>query len=187
MLYCENCKRVCATENDCICGSGELREPKARDFCYLTEQNEMFACILEASLVDKGIECVLIPMGDGYRSALGLSLGKFIICVPYESYAEAQDTVDYFYQGLQDDLRNDLVEHRADWHIAHKRVEKKLRKKLGLRDGDFFDCVHEVLGNAESITDDGAISSCEQGGHYISVRVGGVTFWFNSVTYEIFI
>ena len=187
MLYCEECKRVCALDSDCICGNSMLREAQPEDYCFLTEENETFAQMLEDCLANDAIPCVLIPLGNGYRSALGLSLGKFIICVPFSHYDVAQEVVEFFYQGAQDTIKEDLIQNRASWH-AGNRTQRKLRKKLGMADGaDFFDCIQNALTEAQSVTDDGLIGSCEFAGHYIAVRSEAWRFWFNSATYEIFI
>ena len=187
MLYCEECKRVCASDSDCICGNTWLREVQPEDYCYVTEENEGFAQTLEECFANNDMDCVLIPMGNGYRSALGLSLGKFIICVPYKHYDAAQEIVQFFYQGAQDTIKEDLIQNRASWH-AGKRTQRKLRKKLKMTDADdFFDRIQDALDNAQSVTDDGLIGSCEFAGHYIAVRGKSYRFWFNSATYEIFI
>ena len=187
MLYCEECKRVCVDESDCVCGSGFLREATEQDYCFLLEANEAFAQMLEGYCDSNGIECVLIPSGNGSRSALGLSLGNFIICVPYPQYEAACEIVTLFERDQQDEIRNDLLQNRASWN-AGKRTQRKLRKKLGMADGaDFFDCIQNALTEAQSVTDDGLIGSCEFAGHYIAVRSESYRFWFNSATYEIFI
>ena len=187
MLYCENCKRVCVYESDCICACKHLREATEQDYCFLLEANEAFAQMLEGYCDSNGIECVLIPSGNGSRSALGLSLGNFIICVPYSQYAAACEILTLFERDQQEDIRKDLLENRASWH-AGKRVQRKLRKKLKMTDDqDFFDCIQNVLVDAPSVTDDGLIGSCEFAGHYIAVRGVQTRFWFNSATYEIFI
>lgn len=187
MLYCEDCKRLCASERDCICGSNTLREANPQDYCFLLEANDSFAEMLEDCFINNGIECVLIPSGNGYRSALGLSLGNYIICVPYAQYHAATDIVEYFHQDTQNTIRDDLINHRDLWN-ANKRSQRKLRKKLKLTDADdLFDCINDVLCNAETISDDGLIGSCEYAGHYIAVRTEKIRFWFNSATYEIFL
>ena len=153
----------------------------------MLEANESFAQMLEGYCDSNGIECVLIPSGNGSRSALGLSLGNFIICVPYPQYEAACEIVEMFERDQQEDIRKDLLENRASWH-AGKRTQRKLRKKLKMRDDeDFFDRIATELEQAASVTDDGLIGSCEYAGHYIAVRGELARFWFNSATYEIFI
>ena len=187
MLYCENCKRVCVSERDCICGSDELREVTAQDYCYLLEVDETLARMFEEGFASDGIACVLVPSGNGCRSAFGLSLGNFIMFVQYRHYEQAKDAVDQYFQSIVDGIKSDLIEHRDRWN-ANKKTQKKLRKKLKLADGeDFFDGIYNFLCNAESVSDDGVITTSEDFGHYISVRSEKVSFWFNSATYEVFI
>ena len=62
-----------------------------------------------------------------------------------------------------------------------------LGKKLGITGNEsFMDYLRNQVVKAEVISDDGVISSCPNGGHYISIKVNGKKVWFNSVTYEIF-
>lgn len=185
MLYCEKCKRVCASESDCICGGRAFREADPQDYCYLIETNEMLAKMLEDSFTSNDIKCVLVPSGNGYRSALGLSLGNFIIYVTYEKYNEAVDIVEYFDKSSSDNIREDLIEHKDSWNITPK-MQKKFRKKMKLaEDEDLFEHINELLCNAADISDDGLIGSCQYCGHYITVRSEKLKFWFNSATYEI--
>ena len=61
-------------------------------------------------------------------------------------------------------------------------------KKLKLRSpDDIFDKVAEQVDKSDSISDNGVISSCIEGGHYILIKTDELSFWFNSATYEIFV
>ena len=187
MLYCEKCKRLSAFGYCGTCDNTALREATASDFCVLSEAEDVFAKALEGSFISNGIKYALEPLSNGVRSYLGLSPGSYIIYVPYDQFNEAQEIVDFFQNDETEDLRRDLTAHRSAWSI-NKKMQKKLRKKLRLTDtDDLLTHINGILCGADNISDDGLISSCVKGGHYISVRSGDLLLWFNSVTYEIFI
>ena len=184
--YCENCKRLCAFEKECLCGK-KLRVPTSQDYCFLLEADELRSKMLQDCFINNGIDCILEPSGDGYRSALGLSLGNYIIYVLYSQYEQAENIVEFFNQDPTNDLSDDLIKHKELWYV-NKRMQKRLCKKLKLKaPEDIFDKVLDIVENFDSISDDGLISSCIKGGHYISVNTDEFRFWFNSATYEIFI
>lgn len=186
-LYCEKCKRLCASEKECDCGNQNLREATDQDYCFLLVADEMHSKMLHDCFINNGIDSVLVPTGDGYRNALGLSLGKYIIYVLYSQYEQAKEIVEFFDQDPTKDLKDDLIKHRESWHM-NKRMHKRLCKKLKLKSLDeVFDKVAELVDTADSISDNGVISSCVERGHYLLVKTGGVHFWFNSVTYEILV
>ncbi len=187
MKYCENCRALC--ESDCcsICESTELREVKGDDYCYLTECAENFGELLNVTLTDMQIPCALMPFGNGARSALGLNLGNFRVFVPYEYYENARDVLDQLTYNPTEDFRKDLLENEARWHINGKFAQKRMRRKLRLADGqDLVSCVKQAVVSATEILDDGAITSCTEGGHYIAIKINDRKVWFNSATYEIF-
>lgn len=187
MLYCEKCKTVSAYERCEFCKNKDLREAKNDDFCILTEIDETSAQMIEDALVDEGIKCVLIPSGNGARSAFGLSLGNNIIFVPFEHYDQAKDIKDSFYEDPTEKIREDLINNRGSWNIKKKNI-KKMCKKLKLKDAELLlDEVHKLICGATAISDEGLISSCLECGHYLRVQNKTLNFWVNSITYEIFI
>ena len=186
-FYCESCKRLCVSEKECYCGNQNLREVTNQDYCFLLVADELRSQMLQDCFINDGIDCILVPMGDGYRSALGLSLGNYIVYVLYSQYEQAENIVEFFNQASINDLRDDLINHRESWHI-NKKMCKRLSKKLKLKSSDdILDKVAELIDKADSISDNGLIISCVEGGHYIWVKAEEFKFWFNSVTYEIFI
>lgn len=186
-FYCESCKRLCATKKECLCGNQALREVTARDYCFLIVADELHSEMLNDCFISNGIDSVLKPFGDGYRNALGLPLGNYIIYVLYSQYEQAKNLVEFFNQDSTNDLKQDLIKHREFWNVS-KRMHKRLCQKLKIKDAnDVFDAVAKLVEKSNSISDDGAISSCIKGGHYISVNTDDFKVFFNSVTYEIFI
>ena len=186
-LYCEKCKRLCVSEKECVCGCEMLREVTSQDYCFLLEANEAFAKMLEECFINNGIDSVLAPSGNGMRSAAGLTLGNFIVYVPYSQYDEAKNIVEFFSETDEVDLRTDIINHKELWNID-KKMKKRFCKKLKLEESDgLFDKISELLDSASAVSDEGRIPYCNQGGHYILVKSGELNFWFNSVTYEILV
>lgn len=187
MLYCERCKTICTNECCEFCGNKNLREAKNDDFCILTEIDETSAQMIEDALIEEGIKCVLIPSGNGARSAFGLSLGNYIIFVPFEHYEQAKDIKDSFYEDPTEKIREDLITNRGSWNIKKKNI-RKMCKKLKLKDPEILlDEVQKLICRATAISDEGLISSCLECGHYLRVQNEALNFWVNSITYEIFI
>ena len=71
MYYCENC-HIASEEPRCpACGGRKLREPQDRDFCFLREMPVEEGEWLQERLREKGVDCVVQPLGDGLRSQIG--------------------------------------------------------------------------------------------------------------------
>lgn len=187
MLYCENCKHLCVDDACPDCGSKLLREAVAQDYCFLTEGEEGFIRMLEGSLNEQGIACILIPFGNGARSAFGLSLGKYRIYVPFGHYDRASASLRFFIDAPSEELRKDLIDHKHLWHFDPK-IQKKICRKWKLKEkDDILRRVSEAVHAAPTLALGGRIYSCPQEGRYIFVKADGVKFWFNSATYEILI
>ena len=188
MKYCENCMTLCASECCEVCGNLQVREVTSKDFCFLLECEETFGEMLKPILDETNIACELIPAGNGARSAFGLRLGNYRVYVPYQQYETAQEILKDLWDDPADDLREDLLENADRWHVKNDGALKKLRKKLALTEKeDFLAYVKDGVASAAEISDDGLISACTRGGHYISVKIKNQRIWFNSETYEIFI
>lgn len=187
MLYCENCKCLCGEEACPICGSRLLRAPESRDYCFLCEEEEGFAKMLEGSFHEEEIPCVLIPWGNGSRSAFGLSLGRFRVYVPFAHLEQAKLIWESFETEATMDWKQEVLQNRQLWHYDPK-MEKKLCKKLKVSDSrTILDRVQDVVLDSEELHLGGRIYTCTQGGCHLLVKADGVKFWFNSATYEIFL
>ena len=99
-FYCESCKSLCGSEKECSCGNKNLREVTDKDYCFLLVADELHSKMLYDCFINNDIDCVLAPSGDGYRSALGLSLGNYIIYVLYSQYEQAENIVEFFNQSF---------------------------------------------------------------------------------------
>ena len=186
MKYCENCRALCQHDVCDICESAELREVLPEDYCILTECAEDFGGLLKNTLEDMDIPCALMPFGNGARSAFGLSLGKYRVFVQYRDYETSKDVLDQLTYDPTEDLRKDLLDNREKWHINGFFAKRRMRRKFQIaKEEDLIDFVARAVGGAAKITDDGAISDCPEGGHYIAVMVNDRKLWLNSATYEI--
>ncbi len=187
MKYCENCRALC--QDDCceICESTELRDVRPEDYCILTECAEDFGGLLKYTLADMDIPCALMPFGNGARSAFGLNLGNYRVFVPYRFYEESKDVLDQLTYDPTEDFRKDLLENEGKWHINGKFAQKRMRRKLKIAENeDLLSCIKHEVVHATEISDDGVITSCTEGGHYIALKINERKVWFNSATYEIF-
>ena len=63
-MYCEKCNRIIDAERCPVCKSRKVREPEAKDPCYLTEQDYVSSGILEDMLKQNNIS-VLKERCDG--------------------------------------------------------------------------------------------------------------------------
>ena len=54
-MYCEKCNRITEGDRCPVCRSRKMREPEAKDPCYLTEQDYVSSGILEDMLKQNNI------------------------------------------------------------------------------------------------------------------------------------
>ena len=189
MNYCEKCYHVCEGTACTECGSKKTREVRPDDICFFTICKEQTGAMLRDALEADGIKVVLVPFGSGVRSAFGMTLGSFEVYVPYQHLSAAQGFMDTVTGEAFSGLDQILLDNRDKWHIASKKVPKKFCKKFGLEEGaDIMKFAEDAVNHAVSIKDDGFSSTCgSSSGNYISVTVDGKVFWFNSLTYELFV
>ncbi|MCH5164580.1 MAG: hypothetical protein J1F36_06145 [Clostridiales bacterium] len=190
MNYCEKCKSLTDKEYCSVCGNKKIREVESDDFCFLKECEEMPGEMLRDVLQDEGIDCVLIPCGNGVRSQFALSLGKYNVYVPYKHYESSVELLNSFFnEPTTDDLKELLLANEDKWHIESARTEKKIRKKLNLSDdADIFKCIKSEVEKSQSIEDRGIISFTDCfDSHGLAVKIGKVTLWFSDESFEILI
>ena len=185
MYYCEKCRSLSNNEACFRCDCTGLREVRNEDFCFLVECEEIFGRMLEASFLNEGINCALVPVGSGVRTQLGLSLGGYGIYVPYQFYSKAQDMLTFFtnQKSPTDRLKETILKNIDKWVFETKSTEKKIRKKCKLgKDVDVLKYVKEKVEYADHIEDVGVMSCGEHG---LLVKSGSVTLWFSSESYKI--
>ena len=82
MMYCEACSRLVEEDRCPACGNRNLREPKEKDPCFLTEQDFISSGILEDVLKQNGIPFLRKNvLGAGISIKVGpmLDRGRFYV------------------------------------------------------------------------------------------------------------
>lgn len=186
MNYCESCKYLFESSTCPECGSRNLRPVEDNDYCFLIECSSTYGKMLAEILENEKIPCTMIPSGNGTRSALGLNLENLQLFVPYQFYDRASDLHNYLKNDPTEKIKTALLDNREKWHVIGKFTEGKLKKKLRLpKDADLFRHCEEIVNNSEKILDQGSISSCPEGGHYLFVYSASEELTFNSATFEL--
>ena len=90
-MYCEKCSRVVDGDRCPVCKSRRVREPGAKDPCYLTEQDYISSGILEDMLKQGNIPYLKKDvMGAGMAIKVGPMLERSRFYVPYEQLGNAR-------------------------------------------------------------------------------------------------
>ena len=89
-MYCEKCNRIIGATRCPVCKSRKIREPKAKDPCYLTEQDYISSGILEDVLKQNHIPYLKKDvMGAGMAIKVGPMLERSRFYVPFEQLDSA--------------------------------------------------------------------------------------------------
>ncbi|MBE6639323.1 MAG: hypothetical protein E7616_07745 [Ruminococcaceae bacterium] len=185
MYYCDKCSVLSEGTHCLVCGAHNLRTVKEDDFCFVTEAEEFFSKMFIESLKNEGIDCVSTPVGNGVRSALGLSLGGYRIYVPYRNYDAASEMLAFFAneESFENTLKEDILNNIDKWHFESGSTEKKIRKKYDLgKEVNVIAFIKERVQQAQSIEDVGLMSDGEHG---LRVKSGNVTVWFSGESFKI--
>ena len=84
-MYCEKCSRVFGGDRCPVCKKSRVREPEAKDPCFLTEQDYLSAGILEDLLKQNAIPFLKKNvMGAGLAIKVGPMLDRSRFYVPYD-------------------------------------------------------------------------------------------------------
>jgi len=90
MMYCEKCNRIIEEDRCPVCKSRKIREPEAKDPCYLTEQDYLTSGILEDLLKQNNIPYLKKDvMGAGLAIKVGPMLERSRFYVPFEQLNSA--------------------------------------------------------------------------------------------------
>ena len=97
-MYCPNCNVLIKGEHCPVCGNQNLREPRADDYCFLTEKELIWACVLEDILKQNDISYVTRNvLGAGLTTKVGSAQERARFYVPFIHYAAAHNLEqDYF-------------------------------------------------------------------------------------------
>ena len=89
-MYCEKCNRITEGDRCPVCRSRKMREPEAKDPCYLTEQDYVSSGILEDVLKQNNIPYLKKDvMGAGMAIKVGPMLERSRFYVPFEQLSSA--------------------------------------------------------------------------------------------------
>ncbi len=89
-MYCEKCNRIIEADRCPFCKSRKIREPEAKDPCYLTEQDYISSGILEDLLKQNNIPYLKKDvMGAGLAIKVGPMLERSRFYVPFEQLSSA--------------------------------------------------------------------------------------------------
>lgn len=90
MLYCPNCRLLVEGSLCPVCGSKKLRQPEQTDYCFLTEQNTIWAGALEELLRQDGVAVVTQNvLGAGLAARIGPAQEKVRFYVPFSDFERA--------------------------------------------------------------------------------------------------
>ncbi len=95
MMYCEYCSSLVEGDRCPTCRNRNLREPKEKDPCFLTEQDFIHSGILEDVLQQSGIPFLKKNvLGAGLAIKVGPMLDRGRFYVAYDLLPKAQELAD---------------------------------------------------------------------------------------------
>ena len=96
MMYCIACKHLTEGSVCNHCGSNELREPQPRDYCFLTQQEQIWAGLLEDVLFQNDIRIMTRShVGAGMMAAAGLMdvVDFYVLYAQYDAASELEKSL----------------------------------------------------------------------------------------------
>ena len=91
MLYCARCMRLCEGPLCPVCRKSDLRQPEAKDVCFLTERGQIWGSILEDNLNDCRIPFLKKEvLGAGLAIKVGPMLDRSRFYVRYPQLDSAR-------------------------------------------------------------------------------------------------
>lgn len=97
-MYCPNCHILLNGSRCTVCGSRELRIPRAEDYCYLTEKELLWAGALKDILTENGVPFVTNhALGAGLAAKMGPAMERVRFYVPYSHYEAAKNLERQFF------------------------------------------------------------------------------------------
>ena len=102
-MFCEKCNRIIEADPCPVCKSRRIREPKANDPCYLTEQDYISSGILEDMLKQSNIPYLKKDvMGAGMAIKVGPMLERSRFYVPFEHLSGATAVMKDLFSAAED-------------------------------------------------------------------------------------
>ena len=103
-MYCEKCCRIIEADRCPVCKKSRVREPEAKDPCFLTEQDYLSSGILEDLLKQNNIPYLKKDvMGAGLAIKVGPMLDRSRFYVSYEQLSGATAVVDELFSSAQEE------------------------------------------------------------------------------------
>ena len=102
-MYCENCNRLIEADRCPVCKSRKIREPEAKDPCYLTERDFVSSGILEDMLKQNNIPYLKKGvMGAGMAIKVGPMLERSRFYVPFEQLGNAMAIMEDLFSATEE-------------------------------------------------------------------------------------
>ena len=102
-MYCEKYNRIFEANRCPVCNSGKVREPEAKDPCYLTEQDYVSSGILEDLLKQHNIPYLKKDvMGAGMAIRVGQMLERSRFYVPFAQLSSAKAIVEDLFSAAEE-------------------------------------------------------------------------------------
>lgn len=102
-MYCEKCNRIIEADRCPVCNSRKIREPEAKDPCYLTEQDYVSSGILEDMLKQNNIPYLKKGvMGAGMAIKVGPMLERSRFYVPFEQLGNAMAIMEDLFSATEE-------------------------------------------------------------------------------------
>ena len=103
MHYCEHCCRIFQQDRCPFCGSKKARPPRPEDFCFLTEQKQIWTGLLEDVLKQRNMAYLAQPvLGAALAFSVGQGLERYRIYVPFACLEEAKELLEEVLPGKAD-------------------------------------------------------------------------------------
>lgn len=97
-MYCPHCNLIVHTQKCPVCGSNNMCEPQANDYCYLTEKDTIWAGAMSDLLKQNNIPFISKNLlGAGLAARMGPALERTRFYVPYSYYSLAQELEKEFF------------------------------------------------------------------------------------------
>ena len=114
-MYCEKCNRIIEANRCPVCNSRKIREPEAKDPCYLTEQDYISSGILEDMLKQNNIPYLKKDvMGAGMAIKVGPMLERSRFYVPFEQLGNAMAIMEDLFSATEETEIADQYKHYSD-------------------------------------------------------------------------
>ena len=93
-MFCQNCNTLSDEKRCPVCGNRDMRMPAPGDYCFLTEQDQIWAGMLSDVLEQNSVAFITRSLlGAGITAKIGPIMERVRFYVPYSAYENAQSIV----------------------------------------------------------------------------------------------